>query len=327
MPRVSEMVGPLSSEEIEDVVSSVRRLVSNELRPRNVSRDLGADRLLLTPALRVVSQVPGLSPLILDGPLQEPEDAAALAVVSTEPAPAAVEPAVAEVVDPALTPALAETLSGAEAASAPPEAIWAEAHSDVVLVEAEWEDELWTAPETPLAESALVAEEAEVVALMPADEGHAAVLVDEIVLAGHSDSRVQEPVVEAPVDPVDVVEAAQPAAAEDALLEVEADADLPQEPALDSTTETGATPSEAPQPEAELLQEAVYATVAEGLSTELIDADGTPIAVLDEAALQDIVRQMIREELQGELGERITRNVRKLVRAEINRALIARDLD
>jgi hypothetical protein len=36
---------------------------------------------------------------------------------------------------------------------------------------------------------------------------------------------------------------------------------------------------------------------------------------------------MIREELQGALGERITRNVRKLVRAEINRALIARDLD
>ena len=48
---------------------------------------------------------------------------------------------------------------------------------------------------------------------------------------------------------------------------------------------------------------------------------------MDEAALQEIVRQMIREELQGSLGERITRNVRKLVRAEINRALVARDLD
>ncbi|MBA4325739.1 MAG: hypothetical protein C0426_12070, partial [Rhodobacter sp.] len=63
------------------------------------------------------------------------------------------------------------------------------------------------------------------------------------------------------------------------------------------------------------------------MPTEIIDADGTPLAVLDEAALQDIVRQMIREELQGDLGERITRNVRKLVRAEINRALMARDLD
>ena len=36
---------------------------------------------------------------------------------------------------------------------------------------------------------------------------------------------------------------------------------------------------------------------------------------------------LIREELSGTLGERITRNVRKLVRAEINRALTARDFD
>jgi hypothetical protein len=38
------------------------------------------------------------------------------------------------------------------------------------------------------------------------------------------------------------------------------------------------------------------------------------------------VAQLIREELQGELGTRITRNVRKLVRREIQRALAARDL-
>jgi cell pole-organizing protein PopZ len=68
-------------------------------------------------------------------------------------------------------------------------------------------------------------------------------------------------------------------------------------------------------------------TASQRMPTEIIDADGTPLAVLDEAALQEIVRQMIREELQGDLGERITRNVRKLVRAEINRALMARDLD
>ena len=69
------------------------------------------------------------------------------------------------------------------------------------------------------------------------------------------------------------------------------------------------------------------ADTAQRMPTEILDADGTPLAVLDEAALQEIVRQMIREELQGSLGERITRNVRKLVRTEINRALVARDLD
>ena len=46
--------------------------------------------------------------------------------------------------------------------------------------------------------------------------------------------------------------------------------------------------------------------------------------VLDEDALRDLIRDIIREELQGVLGERITRNVRKLVRSEINRALAAK---
>lgn len=46
----------------------------------------------------------------------------------------------------------------------------------------------------------------------------------------------------------------------------------------------------------------------------------------DEEALREVVRDIIREELQGALGERITRNVRKLVRAEINRALASQAL-
>jgi hypothetical protein len=35
---------------------------------------------------------------------------------------------------------------------------------------------------------------------------------------------------------------------------------------------------------------------------------------------------MIVEELQGQLGQRITRNIRKLVRAEIAKALATQDL-
>ena len=65
------MSEPLSTNEIEDVVSSVRRLVSNEQGPRRTTRDLSADRLLLTPALRVVSEVAPLSTLILDLPVPE----------------------------------------------------------------------------------------------------------------------------------------------------------------------------------------------------------------------------------------------------------------
>lgn len=49
--------------------------------------------------------------------------------------------------------------------------------------------------------------------------------------------------------------------------------------------------------------------------------------LLDEAALRDLVGDIVRAELQGALGERITRNVRKLVRREIHRALTAQELD
>lgn len=50
-------------------------------------------------------------------------------------------------------------------------------------------------------------------------------------------------------------------------------------------------------------------------------------AVIDEDMLRDIVAEIVREELQGVLGERITRNVRKLVRREIQRALTVQEFD
>ena len=50
-------------------------------------------------------------------------------------------------------------------------------------------------------------------------------------------------------------------------------------------------------------------------------------AQIDQASLHPLVAALIREELQGELGERITRNVRKLVRQELQRALTVRELE
>jgi len=47
---------------------------------------------------------------------------------------------------------------------------------------------------------------------------------------------------------------------------------------------------------------------------------------IDEDMLRDLVTEIVRAELQGELGERITRNVRKLVRREIHRALTTQNL-
>ncbi len=50
------MSEPMSSGEIEDVLSSIRRLVSDDLRPasRPSAGKAPADKLILTPALRVV---------------------------------------------------------------------------------------------------------------------------------------------------------------------------------------------------------------------------------------------------------------------------------
>jgi|GEM_PF-695288 len=58
-----------------------------------------------------------------------------------------------------------------------------------------------------------------------------------------------------------------------------------------------------------------------------IDFTGESEAVLDEEALRDMVEDIVREVLQGELGDRITRNVRKLVRREIQRAMASREFE
>jgi hypothetical protein len=76
---------------------------------------------------------------------------------------------------------------------------------------------------------------------------------------------------------------------------------------------------------------AAWADKAEADVMAQLEADeqavpGSAMA-FDETVLRDLVRDLIREELQGALGERITRNVRKLVRAELNRALAVHDFE
>lgn len=84
---------------------------------------------------------------------------------------------------------------------------------------------------------------------------------------------------------------------------------------------------EAPFEEAASVEDLEPAQLAEeaviGETLEALSSDET---VLDEDTLRELVADIVREELQGALGERITRNVRKLVRREIHRALAAQDL-
>lgn len=99
-------------------------------------------------------------------------------------------------------------------------------------------------------------------------------------------------------------------------------ADDVQEAAPDSrTTETveqgsGSSEFQSTDPEVDLAND------ADGYT--LFDEDET---IIDEEALRSLVSDLVREELQGALGERITHNVHKLVRREIHLAITRLDLD
>jgi hypothetical protein len=94
--------------------------------------------------------------------------------------------------------------------------------------------------------------------------------------------------------------------------------------------------AEAPSMKSDDVEPDSDACNAEGDNAETVEVDVEPQQaafsqpadkLLGENALRDIVRETVREELQGALGERITRNVRKLVRREIHRALAAQELE
>lgn len=74
---------------------------------------------------------------------------------------------------------------------------------------------------------------------------------------------------------------------------------------------------------AELEQDAPELAAGPAEAAGLPEEDGM---AYEEQVLRDLVRDIIRDELQGDLGERITRNIRKLVRAEIARAIAAESL-
>ena len=59
--------------------------------------------------------------------------------------------------------------------------------------------------------------------------------------------------------------------------------------------------------------------LAEGLEARRGGRSQAPI--LDEESLRDLINAIVREELQGELGDRISRNLRKLIRREIAQVL------
>ncbi|WP_136440882.1 hypothetical protein [Pacificoceanicola onchidii] len=100
--------------------------------------------------------------------------------------------------------------------------------------------------------------------------------------------------------------------------DVPAKAETFAEPDLPEMADEPVTP-DLPEPE----EETPAAAVVEHVEPSSDEA----LAAIDEASLRLIVSEIVRQELQGALGERITRNVRKLVRREIHRAMVSQDFD
>ena len=94
--------------------------------------------------------------------------------------------------------------------------------------------------------------------------------------------------------------------------------------ASEAAAKHAAPPDFAPEPQPEIKSERPS-------QRDMADEDTFAFAsddqLIDEEALRDLVSDIVRAELQGALGERITRNVRKLVRREIHRALTAQELE
>jgi hypothetical protein len=323
------MSEPLTSHEIEDVLSSIRRLVSEELRPgaRSAAPSAAAPaapvadagKLMLTPALRVV---PDSAPMAQDAvpevqaaPLAPPADAyddegwnQAAATAAGQGAAAEEHPV--EVVEP----------PAAQASVAEPPS-WPEPQTEV------WEDGteiLWSSAGSV---DEPVEDETDVIA--PAEAAP--------VAHGHWSAQdlpgvdwVQEETDWVEPEPMPfVAHPRKSALADDPLArawadraEAEVRAELGGAAARKSPA-ADAAPTEAPRPDAPR-QEAPRPEPEAQSGPGLFDGDGPEI---DEEVLRDIVRDIIREELAGTLGERITRNVRKLVRVEINRALTAREFE
>lgn len=280
------MSDPMSTPEIEDVLSSIRRLVSEDLRPTGKIAE-GAEaqprpatppnkpaaKLLLTPALRVVD----------DGPEDQPARAGADGANQAETMPKDQD-------EPAAEGAVQEVVARLGAA--------VDAQGD------EWESPVGDPPAWE--ERALG--EAEAASYSGRLHFHAT--VDDQQDSGpsflHSDPRA---FVEA--DGHDTAEEVEPATV-----------DLEDQPAAPRRVVSPPMDDWADAAEAEVRAE-LERDVADETASMFAGAEAT----FDEEVLRDLVRDIIREELAGSLGERITRNVRKLVRAEIARALAVRDFE
>ncbi len=305
------MSDPSANLEIQDVLSSIRRLVSQdkraatkvEERDDSPAANTGGGKLVLTDALRV------------PGPEEEDEDTLRQNITGDgvyDDAPAAV----VDLPDTARSAGtLEDTIAELEAAVA---GIGEEFEPDGSEVIAD------DAPDSALEEAFAGGFDVDVGAdIAPPAAGAEADGEAENGAAGHTGKEVSADVTvpeEAPEDgPAPVM--AAPAAERTRRLHLTASEMVDQGAPWDRSDATDPDPAP-PVFSREATTARQVDEEAPAAATNHEEAQG-----VDEDILHDIVVDIIRRELQGQLGEKITRNVRMLVRREINRALESRNLD
>lgn len=255
------MSDPVTNVEIEDVLASIRRLVSEDSRPEIAAKDVPG-KLVLTPALRI-SDAPG------------------------------------------------EAESEASAAAAPAESAPAMAADSPYIPDDNYAED--TEEPQPLESADLEARFADMVE----EEDVAA----DVVAASVEPAFDAAPMRSVRVKPEPTQP--EPVEWEDAVAEEPVSAQTPADAGFDAYEIDTAEDEE----EAEFVEAPAYdAAGAEADFDDLSEFGGEEEGILDEETLRELVTDIVRQELQGALGERITRNVRKLVRREIHRALTSHDL-
>lgn len=318
------MSNPVTNVEVEDVLSSIRRLVSDDKRPSSAAEMAPSnDRLVLTPALRVTEQAAG--------PAEDEVSARASSDVSAEPeqqawsdfnagfdhdetpndqGPLAVDGTSAELSADLDQKADFSNVQG-DSDDTPDESsedVAAQVDEEVKLEPLILEMPKVDAPETPQIEEELdeSAEDVDVpVAELVQEQSEAAFFAKSSASLSAKIAALETVIgkTEEQWEPDDTGKS---------------DYSGTEAPAMKWDTEdTLADDEPAPQ----LEEQNSDASAGESVFGQAADD------ILDEDALRDLVSDIVREELQGALGERITRNVRKLVRREIHRALAAQDLE
>jgi len=335
------MSEPVSNAEIEDVLSSIRKLVSENTGGNSRASAGGAsiEKFVLTPALRVLDASE-------EGAEASPDDAGINAFSNRLPDDqAGADP----VVDQAESPE--ESLqAGNEVPGVKLEDRIAELEMAVGRSHEEWEPDgsepdIHT-PDGVLFEGTNAADLADVAQDWPdlsglelvandMEQAQDAVEEAEVQIEVEDDAQASpfaeitglDTTEEPPVEVLETIsrldrlasgfreDAPQPAAAEaDVEVEVEVNIDA----MADQAAPAGQSASHLNEPPAGAYNENVQSLYADAAEDD---------EILDEDMLRELVTRLVREELQGSVGERITRNVRRLVRREIQRAMSLKDFE